>query len=572
MEFVTKKNWILFAHNGGRFDWHFILDYIPAENFPDVKIINGRLAQFTIGRCEFRDSFNILPVPLAAYKKDEIDYALMEEPEREKNWDEIISYLRGDCVYLYELIMQFVEVSGTALTIAGASMKYWRTISDKPIPSWRDATSAREFYETFSPYYVGGRVECFEKGIIDADFSVYDINSAYPRAMLEQHPYSTTFGSCDGYESSGDFYSINTRSCGVFPFRPTEADAGAFAKHSLVFPNDGEIRRFHITKWEFQAALEYGLVKPSDVESSIWFDEYTDFAEYVLPIYEARLKARQEKNEGESLILKLRMNGLYGKFAANPESYYNYMVAPPEYVAGFQKAGWEHCGNLGPHALAQAPLADHQKRYYNIATAASITGWVRAYLWRAMRESTGVLYCDTDSIAVRHAGKSIPQGKALGEWKLEGVYKRAGIAGKKLYIFEPVPSKDWIAAGLAEFDENGTLLRKPKKATKGSRITDKEIWHIAADSANEVIYVPEAPTFSPLRPVYFENDPLANDPEAKAARDKKAFTARRIRMTAKQRRISRLRDLWRKRNTSPQMSFDFTRQLTQPEQFALDLL
>lgn len=68
INFVQDKKVILYAHNGGKFDWHFILDYL--EPFTPINIINGRIAKFKIGVCEFRDSYNILPIPLAAYQKE----------------------------------------------------------------------------------------------------------------------------------------------------------------------------------------------------------------------------------------------------------------------------------------------------------------------------------------------------------------------------------------------------------------------------------------------------------------------------------------------------------------------
>src|SRR5512147_708036 len=46
----TLGDTILYAHNGGKFDWYFILDYI--DDFSKVMIINGRLSKFKIGDVE----------------------------------------------------------------------------------------------------------------------------------------------------------------------------------------------------------------------------------------------------------------------------------------------------------------------------------------------------------------------------------------------------------------------------------------------------------------------------------------------------------------------------------------
>ena len=43
---------------------------------------------------------------------------------------------------------------------------------------------------------------------------------------------------------------------------------------------------------------------------------------------------------------------------------------------------------------------DPKDSFYNVATAASITGFVRAFMWRAICDSEEPLYCDTDSYHV----------------------------------------------------------------------------------------------------------------------------------------------------------------------------
>ena len=80
VEFISGIECIVYAHNGGKFDWHFIIDKLDA--FSNLMVISGRLAKFQIGLAEFRDSYNILPMPLSAWEKDEFDYTLLEEEVR----------------------------------------------------------------------------------------------------------------------------------------------------------------------------------------------------------------------------------------------------------------------------------------------------------------------------------------------------------------------------------------------------------------------------------------------------------------------------------------------------------
>lgn len=479
VKFLREQPVVCFAHNGGRFDWHYLLPYL--EPYSDVMLINGRIAKVMLGMSELRDSYSILPIPLKAYKKDEIDYAVMEADVRYKpdNWELISKYLRSDCVYLHELVSGFVAKFGLQITQASAAMSQWKKISEEPLPR-----SDKEFYEFLSPYYYGGRVECFESGIIEKDFSVYDINSAYPEAMQHLHPYRVNFSSVDAYVAGADFYRVRCVSKGAFPYRGL-GNPNEFA--GLRFPCDDEEREYTITGWEYNAAKETKTIHSVTVLESIIFDAHTTFKDYIQHFYDMRMECKRNGDEAGSLFAKLLMNSLYGKFAANPDNYKQNMIVPMDLIAGLAGAGWEFCGELGPWALAQQPLEESQERYYNVATGASITGFVRAKLWRAIASSKGVIYCDTDSIAVCRKGSAVTLGDRLGEWKHEGDFDKAGIAGKKLYVFRGKP--------------DSKKHRQYKAASKGARLTHKEIWQVAA--GKQVTFYNEVPTFSAVKAPHF---------------------------------------------------------------------
>ena len=478
VDFLKGEDCICFAHNGGRFDWHFILPYL--EPYEEIGLINGRIARFDLGECECRDSYNLLPIPLSAYKKDDMDYRIMEAGERDKpaNREKIEAYLRSDCVYLWDLISQFVDRYGLQITQASASMKQWKKISGREPPN-----TSREFYETFAPYYYGGRVECFESGVIDTDFSVYDINSAYPYAMLQKHPFSDNYSERAGYAKNADFFEVACISSGAFPYREDGTRGG------LSFPCDDRVRRFTISRWEYDSAIETKTIRRVKVIKSITFCEHQDFGDYVNHFYAERAKCKASGDLAGSLFAKLFMNSLYGKFAANPDHYRDYMIVPMEVICalgtpGSTVADWRFSGEFGPWGLAEKDIDPHRSRYYNVATGASITGYVRAMLWRALCGAVRPLYCDTDSIAA--GSLDVPLGDDLGAWKHEGDFDRAGIAGKKLYVFRGVPGSG-----------EGGKGRLIKMAAKGARLTEGELWRVARGGI--VAYESETPTFSTKR-------------------------------------------------------------------------
>lgn len=484
IKFISKQYAIIYAHNGGKFDFHFLFPYL--DPYQELTIINGRIARCYIGDAELRDSYCIINEPLSKYKKDDIDYALMEEDRRKRgqNWQLITSYLKSDCVYLWEMVTSFVNRFGVELTQASAAMKQWVELSRMPVEHTDDV-----FYHQFAPYYYGGRVECFRHGIIETDFKVFDINSAYPYAMMHQHPYSSNFGIVNGYADGADFVKLRCISKGAFPFRGMgEGNIRA----GLRFPNDNEEREYTVTNWEFKAAMETNTIRKVKVISSIIFVKHTDFSAYINKFWKDREEAKAKGDTLGSLFAKLMMNSLYGKFAANPDNYQRFMNVPVEDASEFYDndpdGKWRFAGEMGPWLLASADLTDFQKRFYNVATGASITGFVRAMLWKAICNSKGVLYCDTDSIAVQECGKKVSIGNSLGQWKEEGSFSRAGIAGKKLYIFSgpinPETGKPFF-----------------KKASKGVKLSDSELWKVAAGGVVE--YESDVPTFSVKKDPFF---------------------------------------------------------------------
>ena len=76
-----KEPLTIYAHNGGRFDFFYFMPYISSA----LRIINGRIVKAAMGKHELRDSYAIMPFPLADYDKDSIDYDLLRPATRERN-------------------------------------------------------------------------------------------------------------------------------------------------------------------------------------------------------------------------------------------------------------------------------------------------------------------------------------------------------------------------------------------------------------------------------------------------------------------------------------------------------
>lgn len=473
VQFCASRRQIVYAHNGGKFDFHFLLDHFDTD-LP-VTVINNRIVSFKIGECEFRDSFSILPTALSAHDKGEIDYRIMEAGERDKqaNRKEIIDYLKRDCASLYDWAQAYIAKMGLNLTLASGAYKHWQS---KYCPRGLAPSSNAEFYDQFYPYYYGGRVQCFQSGIIEHPFVVSDINSAYPYAMLSPHPISTTWDTTRSGDYSGaSLLHVRAKAAGAFPYRGEDK--------SLSFPDDECVRDFFISGWELQAAEDLGLFLGGQILSVTNFHQTIQFGDYVDAFYAEKLASKTKGDLAAYWIAKFHLNALYGKFAANPRNYDEYrVVTDDEFWDRVIGGEWCDAGEIEftPYRVIARPIPEEKQKFYNIATAASITGYVRAMLMRAVALVDNPIYCDTDSIAAYDVS-ALSHGLGLGQWEIEAQCDLAAVAGKKLYAFRNAGATGWSP-------------RHWKIASKGARLSPADIHDIA--SGKVVEYEAESPTFS----------------------------------------------------------------------------
>lgn len=481
---IKDQDVICGFHNFGKFDAHVpdksssarILDFINRDE--EIKVINGRLVSAKIGRCELRDTWNLFPAPLRTFgSKLDIDYAKLEADVRHKHMSEIKTYAAADVVELWKAVDAFERTYGRHLTQAGAAMAQWKKISGLEQPK-----TDQQFFKRFSEYYYGGRVQALERGYIKGPLHVRDIRSAYPRAMLDLHPYDPIYIEVTSPDTirPQDMVTVKAISRGALPFRDH--------KGVITFPRDDIRRTYKVPGWEVIAAQDTGALREVEYLHAFRFVGLREFSSYINHFYEARKAYRKAGDEAQTYFAKILMNSLYGKFGANPDNYGNYMCVPWEDRDTYSGDGYEFSGKLGIHAVVRRDLDPWQKHFINVATAASVTSWVRAYLWRSLDTADSPVYCDTDCIIARGFDAGMPLGEELGEWNHEGTASDAWIAGKKLYYLR------------GQFEKG----KREKMASKGVRPDPKKIK--AAALGQTVSVKSDVPTFSlsGKRPVYFQ--------------------------------------------------------------------
>jgi Vibrio phage DNA polymerase len=461
----------LFAHNGGKFDWCYFAHLLEEP----LLFIDSRLTRATLFQHEVRDSLKILPVPMSHMQKEEIDYRLMEKAVRERHRWPITSYLKSDCVHLYNAVAGFIGQFGDVLTIGGAAMReIGKRYHIEHLTPEQDAL--------YRPYFHGGRCECYETGVVHArrKLHLYDVNSLYPYVMgAFQHPIGVADHITSKLPESSPFYlaHICARSRGAFPLR---------TKDGLSFPHGHH--EFWVTSHELRAALQLGLVEVTEViECHVW-EETRDFSLFVNHFVDAKIAAELRGDKMGRLFNKFVVNNGYGKWATNPERFKKYKLF--DSIAACQADGFDVDGEIGSKIIGAIPATPRKDAYYNVACGASITGAARTVYMKALHCAVRPVYGDTDSLWCEALPMDLHPTK-LGAWKEEAWASTLYIARKKLYA----------AQQGRKFYSDAEKKTPIKCASKGVRMKPEDIARVAKGEVLEVEI--EAPSMHIGRPTKF---------------------------------------------------------------------
>jgi hypothetical protein len=468
---------LIYAHNGGRFDFHFFREWLSNP----VKIFGGSIGRVRLGRHELQDSLKIIPVALAQSSggKDEIAFKLFEAGRREKHKAKILRYLHRDCVSLLQWVVGFERRFGYHLSVGGAAMA--------ELQKFHPQTWIKEGDDgTFRKYYQGGRVEAFEPGDHHGRFRCYDVRSMYPFVM---HRYAHPIGAAGFDFIAGDLPGPGPRLRGCYFSHLTATSRGALPLLSddglkLEFPHGRH--SFFAVGHEIEAALKFGLLDIEHVRCSWVPKETQSFSEFVFFWYAEKKRCREAGDGDGELHAKLVLNAASGKFAQNPANFCeSTLVRSEEEREAADAKGYKLYQEGDFYEVWQRPLSQPWSVLMDVSIAASITSAARAVLLEAITRAKRPLYCDTDSIICEELPGVEDTGE-LGDWApvaYDGhkVFSRVVIAGKKIY---------------------GLGYRKPGNRnwqwivkSKGGRLTGPGL--LAMLKGELVTYRREAPTFGP---------------------------------------------------------------------------
>ncbi len=495
-EWLEKQEqaYLIYAHNGGKFDFHFLLKYI--EN--PALIIKTRIVSAKLFHHEIRDSFAILPVPLRDYDKMEFDYSKMEPHCREKNKAEILEYLHSDCLNLFALVHSFVERFGPRLTIGGTAIR-----EIQKLHPFQKSGSRHD--KVFRDYYFGGRVQCFQTGIIRGPVKLVDRNSMYPAAMAEKlHPINGRFDYGDTMPDNFDmpfFVKFRGRNNNALPCLDDDG--------SLTFTRRDGI--FYACSHELEVALEHNLVQIDEVLECLVSTQAISFREFVELHYNLKSEAKAEGDKITELFEKLLLNSGYGRTGINPANFADWIIHrdfgnDEELI----EQGYTQTADYEVVELWSRPAQIKEEQYCDVAIAASITSASRANLLQNLQLAIEPMYCDTDSIMCREFTGDTDKYR-LGAWDEEKITENVAIAGKKLYAMysddaltqfkgtkrgngQYQCAKCKLAFSNPKKHREHQLECKVKLSSKGGSLNLDEIVRIC--QGETIRYENDAPTFS----------------------------------------------------------------------------
>jgi hypothetical protein len=375
--------------------------------------------------------------------KDESEYhAFQSEGYYFKNVDpwekELNEYLRMDCVSLYAVVQELIEISELNIhdflscpTTASLALRIFKKNYEA---DYKKATSTKymgvqgKINEKFvRDSYCGGRTEVF-KPYLPNGFH-YDVNSLYPFVMKTfRLPYGKpkmlhkdearkiflywlSFGQGAGFLKC-DMYIPDNLNIPPLPLKRMK---------KLIFPvgNVTGIWSFP----EIKLALDMGC-KIKKVKQCLYFEKTA----FLFKNFIEKFELMKVMSEGaKQVFAKLMQNSLYGKFG---------MKRIRKSLMGFDQL--EKCEQrFKEHKLRyvvlENPLVEGQKfieaetesdkDYIQPHIAAYVTSLARTVLYNGLimqSEKGEVGYCDTDSIACTAPMEDeIIHNKEYGKWKLE---------------------------------------------------------------------------------------------------------------------------------------------------------
>lgn len=480
---TIKKSSKIYFHNL-KFDGSYILNYLLSHNYTWVKekkelkintfttMISEDIKYYNITfyvnskvRIEIYDSAKIINLSVAEiaksfgmpYQKEKIDYDEYRS-ENHKMSDEEKSYLLNDIRIVATALDYFFEQNLKKMTQgSNALYNYKQTLGGETkfrqyfpllgIEIDKDIRKAyRGGFTYLNPKFAGKIIK--EKGF------VIDYNSLYPSVMkMKPLPYSQPifFEGQYKYDRYYPLYIQHLRA--QFTVKKGHIPTIQLKGNFSFMPNE------YIT----DSGYEYPELYLTNIDLCLFFEHYDVynlefingwkfrgqkgmFDNYIDKWSKVKVESKLQGNKGMTLIAKLLLNSLYGKFGTAPKGKSKKPV-------------------LKDGILTFESLEEEERKPVYIPCAIFVTSWARNETIRMaqkIHEAGKYIYSDTDSIhAIGDIPDFIPLDNAkLGYWKHEFNIYYCKYLRQKCYVdYGKEPNSN-------KFERKITVAGMPKSAKK----------------------------------------------------------------------------------------------------------
>lgn len=449
------------AHNGGRFDFLFLLEFAQRIGAKITATMRG--SSIVKARVEsdgqvvtLVDTFALAPISLKKYaacagqtQKGEIDYADIVPglPKDSPKGRLVEEYLVDDLRALRDADMawrqtlrEVARIDEPSLTLGGTA---WKSAAKHLTQIGEDISAplSEDSYADGRAGYFGGRVEVFQT-VAESGFAA-DRNSSYPAALTRQPVPCGRRVWRGSIEKEGTVWATVKIPEMVAPPLPVRL------KNRLAFPV-GVVKGVW-TALELRNAMALG-VKILKVHKSRSANTTTlALGDWCQRIWQARVD-----RPAYSTLLKLLANSLTGKLAQAPEKRKLLYLPADELPEGSEPIS--PIGNDGRVwvSLVESSISHCARPEWS----AYLTSEARIELL-AQIQSAGenAVYSDTDSV-FSTAPLTRNLGLGLGQWKSESEWKNFLAVGPKFYKYDTAEKQVTKAKGYSKItrDEFDALL------------------------------------------------------------------------------------------------------------------
>jgi len=446
------RNYVFYAHNGGKFDTNLLLERVLKDNSANVRgntELNGRWLNVTVKfnhkyQIHFRDSWTLVSDSLAnACKSFKVKHQKLVETVNhddincfnyEIHKPEVSKYLDNDVKGLYEIVELLSKC------IWDATVRNWTTKDGRAgktgvniTGSYTNAGIAKKAYfnndynpNRFPIYklnkdtdrfirksYLGGRVESFVLRKLPKVNYMYDFTSLYPSEMVYDLPYGLPIHRSKEQINPETFHGFircmvrQKMSCNRgsgLPYTHLVNLHGVKGHNGLTFPTIINWTEMYLYSHELQVGLKHDLYE-YDIIDGIEFRKGTVMKSFIEKMYKLKQEAEKDGNKVMRKTAKIIINSSYGFWGLRTEGRDGVEIVDS---IGDQKCidAWNEnrmisIGKIGNKVVMRCEK-ELDVQEVNVSIASAITSRSRCRLWSLIcdiKKNKGcVYYCDTDSV------------------------------------------------------------------------------------------------------------------------------------------------------------------------------